>query len=628
MLTPLTAPSRNMRSAFRRSLYGLVALCWLVPSAQAKEKRTYPPTGIQVFLGLDDTSAPTQLQDGRAQDLQNVMLGLSKDLRQRGGNQTIGGDTLDIGGVGRPNVTGLYYTKFSNGTERIIAVNGGQVEYLDGSAWTTATGQNVGISASQNDQFVWTTALDEIIGSNDSNQPIRYDGTTVNAVSFSGLSSSNVPTQAKVVSFFKNFLVFGNTVEGGTSRPTRVRWSNVGTISTWSDNDFNDVDALSGQELNCMAQLYDNLYLGFDHSLYRMSFVGGSGTFTFSKVSDEHGCAAKNSMRQVVLGNGQSILVFLDSDKEIRFTDGVSVQSLSTLIRTTTSSLRGSRLAYAVSGSSQQDYVLCASTGTSSTNNLCLDFQVEIGEWTKHTNVNANAMANVIDASGDFQIYFGTHNAFVYEFDEPLLVDDVGNASGTVDVVNGYATSTSSGLTVLYDNSQTMSTGALVGAPIEFVGGTGVGLTSTVVYNTATGLVIEPTSTTADSTTSYEVGAIDSYYTTKWFDFGRPAHIKQLGELYVWADSDVSSTISVGFARDFNADTATRSVSLASGGTDVWGTGVWGTATWSGGDTVFLQVKLDAEGRWQRYRFSEDDPGQSFHLYGYVPIYIELEEPW
>src|SRR3990167_4804921 len=146
----------------------LGVLCWTGPVWGA-DPAMYPESGVQVFLGLDDTSAPTQVQDGRAQDLQNVNLSVSKDLRQRfgidlvltpdGTNGLEIGDTLDVSDEAFCGVTGVYYTKFSSGTERIISICGSRLYYLNGTAsWDQVNGS--AITAGSNNQFVFTTALD------------------------------------------------------------------------------------------------------------------------------------------------------------------------------------------------------------------------------------------------------------------------------------------------------------------------------------------------------------------------------------------------------------------------------------------------------------------------------------
>ena len=63
-----------------------------------------------------------------------------------------------------------------------------------------------------------------------------------------------------------------------------------------------------------------------------------------------------------------------------------------------------------------------------------------------------------------------------------------------------------------------------------------------IADNTTTGIIVtDAFSTTPDTTTTYEVGAIDSFYETKWYDMGDPTRLKHFGEVFFWADADVTS---------------------------------------------------------------------------------------
>ena len=611
----------------------LLGLCLSVGAASAEEQQVYPTQGTQRFLGLDDSSAPTAVGEGRAQALQNVLLSSSGDLRKRYGaslNVTVGTDRLatkdilDIQDEAFCAVTGVYYTKFSSGTERIVATCGKRFYYLNGVASWTVVDYNAA-TAGQNNQFVFTTALDNVILTNQVDAPKRYDGSTLLSLSFTGLT--NAIQTAKTVSFFKNYLIFGNTSEASVNYPTRIRWSNIGTINTWTDADYIDLGTLGGQAINCMAELYDTLIIGLDTSMYKVSFVGGADTFQVSKVSDSHGCIAKNSIQNVVLPNGQNGLIFLDKDKEVNFYNGVIVQSMTGLIDTTMDGLSGSRLQYAVSALTPTDYWLCLTNSTGSVNDLCLDFNYEIGEWTKHVNVPANAMARVIDNNATDQVYYGSYKSLVYQLENTALRNDVGTTSPTtvtVDTVNTINTATASGLTVLYDSALSLTAGVLAGAPIELVGGVGSGQTNTIIDNTSTGLIVSDAfSPTPTSTTTAEVGAIDASYTTRWDAFGDPVRKKKYSRVDFWAEADVSSTISIAYATDYSSDVETLSQSLSSSTADaIWGSAIWGTAVWGDVNDVYRPTLLTPDnGRYIRYKFSDDDPNETFHLYGYGTVY-------
>ena len=591
----------------------------------------YPSKGVLGFKGLDDTSAPTNVEDGRAQDIQNTLLSVSLGMRKRDGYSlpivtgTDGlqaGDILDIPDEAFCAVTGVYYTKFSSGTERILGTCSNRLYYLNGTtSWNQIAVPT--ITGGSNNQFIFTVALDNVIATNDVNAPWQYNGTTASAVSFTGLSAGSTPSASKTTIFFKNYLVFLNTVEGGTEYPTRFRWSNVGTINTWTDENYIDIGALGGQEINCVGELYDTLIVGLTDSIYKVSLVGGNDTFQVSKITDDIGCVAKNSMQSITLTNAQNGLVFLDKDKKIYFYNGVIVQDISRTIQTTMAGLSGSRLQYAVSADTNTDYWLCLTNGTGSSNNLCLDLQYEIGEWTKHTNIPANAMVHLIDNNADDQVYWGSYKSLIYQLQDTDLRDDVGSATGTVDAVSYYTTATASGLIVLYDTGLSLVNGSLIGAPLELIGGTGSGQTNTIVDNTSTGIIVTDTFTTLpDATTSYEVGVIDSFYLTKWYDGSDPARLKHFGEVYFWAEADVSSTIVVSYATDYASDVENLSLSMSSSTTDaIWGSAVWGVSLWGDLDTVFRQGKMTTQGRYWRLKWAEDDPGETFQVHGWGTLY-------
>jgi len=60
------------------------------------------------------------------------------------------------------------------------------------------------------------------------------------------------------------------------------------------------------------------------------------------------------------------------------------------------------------------------------------------------------------------------------------------------------------------------------------------------------------------------------------------------------------------------------SLALSSSTSDaIWGSAVWGVALWGDVDDVFRQAKLEAQGRYARLKWAEDDPGETFHIYGF-----------
>lgn len=595
-------------------------LILLSSSFAADKSVAYPSEGILVFRGLDDTSSPTNVQDSRASAIQNVKLTRSLKLQKRFGYQTVNNRINQQRGTDYfPAVTGLYYTKLSTGTEHRYAVCANKVYYDNSGAWVEIG--NV-ITYDQDYQFTWATALDTTILTNDVNVSYKItNGITFGALDVSDLSDTL--TKVKSIAWFKNYLILANTVEAGTERPTRFRWSDVGTIETYQDDNFIDIAALGGQEINGMAQLYDNLYVFMTDSIWKVSLVGGDEIFVVSKVVDNVGCIAKNSIQSINLLNQRKGLVFLSKDKRVYFFDGTSLGEISILISNTLSSLNLTRLQYAVSAQDGSDYFLCVTDGANATsNNLLLDFQYEIGEWTKHIQIDANAMAKVVDSDSDTRIYFGNYASLVYDYDvDDLYNDVVGVEDGisavglTYDLADGTATD----LTIIV--TDTAIDYVATGATITITSGTGNGQEKVVIDQVSTGLIVDSAfTTTPDSSSLFSLGSIDASYTTKWYDLGEPARRKQISEMFLWADDSSGTTLDITATLDFNSPLSVVEVSLQAAG-GLWDVGLWGDAVWGGAEALFKRVKLTDQGRLFKYKFSNSEIDQTFSLFGYKFIH-------
>ncbi len=591
---------------------------------------SYPPQGVLVFKGLDNTSSPLIIQDNRASDIQNITLSNAFTAKKRYGYKVVG-DRINhyvIGVDYFPAVTGLYYTKLSSGTDYIYSICGERFYYNTSGVWTWQNSTSPP-SYDPNNQFIWTTALDTVILSDNVDAVKKItNGSNFGTLSFSSLSASIRPTAVKCLTWYKNYLILGNTTETSISRTTRIRWSDVGTIETWSDDNYNDIAELGGQQIEAFVQLYDSLYILFTDSIWEMSLVGGDEIFTFRKVIDGIGCIAKNSVQTINFLNQRKGIIFLAKDKRIYFFDGNNIVDISALIHGSLDKLNPSRLQYAVSAVDNNNYYLSVTTGSSSnvTNNLVFNLQTEIGEWTKHTKINANAMFAVVDEDDNPQVYFGNYDSFVYKLNDSSLSSDVAGLTNQVSSVTTYTLpdSTATGLQMLILDTTVTDTAS--GAIVRITSGTGVGEEKVCVYSSSTSVVVDSAfSSTPDSTSLISVGDIPAYYKTKWFDLGSAIRLKLLSELYFWADSESSSVyVDLSYATDFSSDSDTNSISLESLG-GKWGTAVWGTSVWGGEDAVFKTAKLNGEGRYARLTFENNNVGESFNLYAYSILYWLLD---
>jgi hypothetical protein len=585
------------------------------------QARVYPPEGLQTFLGLDDTSSPPIVKDGRAADLQNITLDITGAVSKRNGYSFH--SLLDTVALTDDfeAVTGLHEIYKSNGTRIKIATCGDKLFAITSAGVKTDITSGVTITEGKDKGFSWITALDYGIGTNNVDPPIKTTGLAsgTSALSFTGLSSAI--TDAKCAIWWKNYLIFGNTTEAATVHSTRIRWSNVGTIETWSDDDYVDIAALGGQQIEGFATLYDNLIIFLTDSIYKVSLVGGDELINVSKISEGIGCIAKNSIQNIQIGNSEG-LVFLSRDKTINFCDGTSVTEISTNISGVMDNLSSARLPYAVSVDDQENAHYYLAAATSSTNNLLLDFHYGIGEWSKHTQIDANAFCIANDTNEKPQIYYGNFNSIVYQMVDPDKDSDVGGKIGTITSTGTYDTATATGQMVLYDTSASFTN--VTGGTVSFTSGTGVNTEAIITSAITTGVMVTGTNVTATTGTTYSIGAIDAYYTTKWYDTGSAPLRKNFGELFLWGSADTSVNMQIYYATDFSSTISSTNVALGGSGS-LWGTAIWGTSTWSGSQTDLTRIPLNVSGRYIKYKFSEDSIDEPMTLYGYSTLLWNLD---
>lgn len=602
----------------------LVLICAMVCTYSYADQNPmligYPPQKIMGFRGLDTRSSAPIIPDGRSPDLQNVKLSSSLDLKKRYGYDPVN-ETLDDLNQDSPTITGIFDAHFSDGTNKVLVFVGTTLKYDNSGTWTSINNWWDGkITTGANYQWHCVLALDTAVCTNDTNLPLEI--TTTPAVSELDTSDlSDALTKAKAVIWYKNYLIFGNTVEGGTERPTRFRWSNVGTTETWTDANYIDIASLGGDEINALVEHYGDLYVLMRDSIWRVSYVGGSDVFVVNKVIENIGTIAKNSVQIITLEDKRRAIIFLDEDKKIYMFDGASLIDIGSIIQPTLDDLNASRLQYAVSVFDNQSYYLAASTGSNTENDTVYEFQTEIGEWTVHTDINANAMERVKISTSAIRTYYGNYDAFVYWMDNPDYDSDGGQGTGyngVVDSVTTINTGTATGLQFIVDDDVTFGLADLTGCIIKITSGTGVGEEQVIVWNMATGLAVATAfSTTPDSTSNYSIGAIDAYYKTRWFDFGDASSRKSFRKLYLWAKEDSSDEVTVSFAEDFSSVLGSTTKDLAPSSSSTWDSAVWGEGIWGTTGDKFYDVLLRGSGRNIQFEFSNDDINETFNLYGF-----------
>jgi len=580
---------------------------------------SYPPNKIMGFRGLDTKSKAPNINDGRAADLLNVRLSSAFDLKKRYGFSVVN-NTLDDFSFSSPAVTGLFMAEFSTGNE-LFAFVGNKLKYDNEGTWSDVIGTAT-ITTGANYQWVCITALDNGICTNNQDPPI--DISSVPGKQAHSFSSLAVPvTKAQAIIWFRNYLIVGNTYEGST-RKTRFRWSDVGTISTWSEENYVDISSLSGDEIISFKEMYGELYIIMRKSIWKASLVGGDDIFVFAKLVDGIGAISPQSVQVISFPQNKQGIVFLTEDKKVQIFNGVTVEDMGTLIQPNLDNISASRIQYSASIFDGIYYYLSVTDGSGSENDTLYVYNVEINEWSKYDNVNANIFARVKTSASVIKTYFGNYDSFVYWLDDPDQVNDVVGAIGIVDSIGTYTSASETNATVIIDSA--LPTGDYTGATVRITGGTGEGEESVIMAQTSTSLVVTTApSTTYDSTSSYSIGDINAYYKTKWYDFADAARQKMFRAMYFWAKEDTANQINISYSEDYGAQLGSTTIDLAPSSTSLWDSAIWDESVWGSSGDKFYTTLFKGRGRVIQVEFSQKNIDEDFHIYGFHLIADKLD---
>ena len=597
----------------RRFIISL-ALLFTTSVGYTAELISYPPQKLMGYRGLDTHSSAPNIADSRAIDLKNVSLSAALDLRKRYGYSVIN-STLDHADTDNAAVTGIFDSEFSNGNSWTLAFVGPSIWYDNSGTWTRFS-QN-SITSGANNQFGCVMALDTAICTNDVDKPLEVSSTpTKTDLSFTGLS--NAVTKARTVVWYRNYLIFGNTFENSIDRPTRFRWSNVGTTETWSDDDFVDIATFAGDEIVGFSELYGDLYIFLTRSIWKASLVGGDDIFIFTKILDNIGAISTHSIKTVNLSDNRSAVLFLSESKNVYLFNGVSVSDVGFSIQPTLDNLNEARLQYAVATFDGHNYLLSITTGANAENDTVYDLQTEIMEWTLYDQIDANAFAQVKESTSNIKTYFGNYDAFVYWLDNPDNMNDVDGATGIVDSVGTVSVTTQTGAQVIVDT--TIASGTYTGAIVRITSGTGAGSETVVLTNLSgdTGIVVTTSfSVTPDSTSVYSIGDIDAFYKTKWYELGDAAREKAFLGMLFFGEEASSNEVDIDYAIDFGSSLDSETVSLSPASSSLWDSAIWDTSTWGTTGNKIYTSKLTGLGNFIQFEFGNDSIDETFHLYGF-----------
>lgn len=156
------------------------------------------------------------------------------------------------------------------------------------------------------------------------------DGTVtwigIGSLNVEGSSSANV--KAKCVEYYKGFTFLANTVEGGTTYNSRLRWSQFQNPRLWHKNEdqsgmagYVDVDDVDG-EIVAIRKLNDLLVVYKEKGIVAVTFTGGDTVFSKELITTKTGLVSPDSIVELPHSH-----IFIGEDDIYEF-DGSSITTI------------------------------------------------------------------------------------------------------------------------------------------------------------------------------------------------------------------------------------------------------------------------------------------------------------
>lgn len=364
--------------------------------------------------GLKTRQTVTNIPSNSASDLRNVNFDTNGAICVRNGYTKLNSSVVPL-----PICLGLFPFTKEDGTHYLVGVFTDasttkiyKMDDYDGS-WDDITGA-LSLTASETGYVSFTMYLDTLIGTDGINAPWKWTGTG-NAAA---LSISEF-TLAKFVTTYKDRLVFFHTTESATLYPHRARWSNSGTIETYSAADYTDEFAGSDNGIAGVRTLYDEVYVfknSLNNGIKKLYYTGNADVPFAVASSGEVGTLSHFSISEIFLEGQGAGLIYLGTDKKIRFFNGSYDASLSDDITPTIAAFNSTKMSTCYScnfGSLNQVWFTFAN-GSSTSNNRILVFDTRYAAFLLHDNISANVLCCSYSSSNVEYLLSGGTNGYVY----------------------------------------------------------------------------------------------------------------------------------------------------------------------------------------------------------------------
>jgi len=385
--------------------------------------------------GLNTRAGTLTVADNEATVAENFNFTTTGSIVKRKGNTEFVGGTPTRMQSGTVSLLGDY--QLIDGTQKIVGASGDKVYKTDSTSdgdWDditsgeTVTAGNIFDWSQYRNIFVFTNGVDKVFG---------WDQTS----SASDIKQLTIPTNLTAAFFteiFSEFHFLGNVIVSATSHRSRIYYSNVGKVETWTATDFVDIgrDKAEGQ-ITMMKTLGDRLVIGKQTgAIYNTFFTGDADLpFIIQRSFSQVGCGA---MRSAVVVN--NILFFWSTDGIGFYAyDGINSVEISEKIQPTLEGFASSRYADIIGEVFPElNQIWWSMTSTGSTHDRIVVFDYVSNAWSIHTGIDA-AYLQLLEKGSELKMFSGNYGGRVIE--QNISTADV-NASGTDDtaIVATYKT--------------------------------------------------------------------------------------------------------------------------------------------------------------------------------------------
>lgn len=381
---------------------------------------TSPPQNFN-FLnfvgGLNSTASALALSDQESSDLQNIDFNKFGSIVKRSGYTPINTSAIFSGA----QICGLHFFEKSDQTRYLIAIGDSKIAYWDAASLTgNPTDITGSITITPGSLCDSATFRDTALFTNDSDAPFQWSGT-------GNATTMTVPTNltnARFVKVFQSYTVLANVTVAGTHYGSRIYYSNINKIDTWTDLDFVDVSRDDGQVITGLKVLGDKLVIFKDRTIWVAQFTGNADApLSFSQANSSVGCVSFQTIQEK--DNG---LEFLSWDG-LYFFDGFNSYKLSDrLNKTFTSDMNPVKFSNACSmyQHTKNRYWLGIALSGSSTNNRvithtrCETNNTQTDAFGIYKGINASYMCMAYPDGVTETPIFGDYNGYVYKADTGL----------------------------------------------------------------------------------------------------------------------------------------------------------------------------------------------------------------